>query len=44
MNKKYLAEDIAKRISIKKYEAYNFIDLFIEVFSCIISKSGNFLK
>ncbi len=31
MNKKYLAEDIAKRISIKKYEAYNFIDLFIEV-------------
>jgi nucleoid DNA-binding protein len=31
MNKKYLAEEIAKRISIKKYEAYNFIDLFIEV-------------
>ena len=30
MNKKYLAEDIAKKLSIKKYEAYNFIDLFIE--------------
>lgn len=31
MNKKHLAEEIAKKLSLKKYEAYNFIDLLIEV-------------
>jgi len=31
MNKKRLAEDIAKRISSRAYLAYNFVDLLIEV-------------
>ena len=31
MNKKHLAEEIAKKLSLKKYEAHNFIDLLIEV-------------
>ncbi len=33
MNKKHLAEEIAKKLAIKKYEAYNFVDLFIETVS-----------
>lgn len=31
MNKKQLAEEVARKMSLKKYEAYNFIEIFIEV-------------
>jgi nucleoid DNA-binding protein len=30
MNKKEIAEKIYKKLDIKRFEAYNFIDLFIE--------------
>jgi nucleoid DNA-binding protein len=51
MNKKEVAEAMSKKLKIKKYEAYYFIDLFIEVVKerlvknekVIISNFGSFV-
>ncbi len=51
MNKRDIAESMSKKLNINKYEAYYFIDLFIEVVKerlsenerVIISNFGSFI-